>query len=173
MNIGFLKVVKVFLKVSLVAPSLLVLNACADSKVAIELANSFDSPTEEKEEKGLEVKTNDKKLLAKKQPIKASVSKKLTNSSAKLSSPKKNKLKFNKIAEAKKSKPSKYKKEVSQFSPQPYRIIIRLSGANPSAPAETVTRALRDAGVIFEVEKIERFEKKSSFNRKSSEGNQF
>ena len=45
------------------------------------------------------------------------------------------------------------------FNPQPYRIIIRLSGANPAAPAETVTEALRKAGVQFEVEKIERFEK--------------
>ncbi len=45
------------------------------------------------------------------------------------------------------------------FNPQPYRIILRLSGANPSAPAETVTQALRKAGVQFEVEKIERFEK--------------
>ena len=57
------------------------------------------------------------------------------------------------------------------FNPQPYRIILRLSGANPSAPAETVTKALRKAGVQFEVEKIERFEaesllKDSSFTRK-------
>ena len=44
------------------------------------------------------------------------------------------------------------------FNPQPYRIIIRLSGANPAAPAETVTEALRKAGVRFEVEKIERFD---------------
>ena len=43
------------------------------------------------------------------------------------------------------------------FNPQPYRIILRLSGANPSAPAETVTEALRKADVQFEVEKIERF----------------
>ena len=44
------------------------------------------------------------------------------------------------------------------FNPQPYRIIIRLSGSNPAAPAETVTEALRKAGVQFEVEKIERFD---------------
>ena len=44
------------------------------------------------------------------------------------------------------------------FNPQPYRIILRLSGANPAAPAETVTEALRKAGVQFEVEKIERFD---------------
>ena len=47
------------------------------------------------------------------------------------------------------------------FNPRPYRIILRLSGANPSAPAETVTKALRKAGVQFEVEKIERFDKES------------
>tara|TARA_Y100001968_G_scaffold83931_1_gene74997 strand:- start:263 stop:766 length:504 start_codon:yes stop_codon:yes gene_type:complete len=47
------------------------------------------------------------------------------------------------------------------FTPQPYRIILKLSGANPSAPAETVTNALRKAGVEFEVEKIERFDEKS------------
>ena len=57
------------------------------------------------------------------------------------------------------------------FNPQPYRIILKLSGANPSAPAETVTKALRKAGVQFEVEKIERFDEKnflkdSSFKRK-------
>ena len=47
------------------------------------------------------------------------------------------------------------------FNPQPYRIILRLSGANPSAPAETVTEALRKAGVQFEVERIERFDEKN------------
>ncbi len=57
------------------------------------------------------------------------------------------------------------------FTPQPYRIILKLSGTNPSAPAETVTKALRKAGVQFEVEKIERFDEKSlskdsSFKRK-------
>ena len=47
------------------------------------------------------------------------------------------------------------------FNPQPYRIILKLSGANPSAPAETVTSALRKAGVQFEVEKIERFDEEN------------
>ncbi len=49
-------------------------------------------------------------------------------------------------------------KKKTIFNPKPYRIILRLSGANPSAPAETVTEALRTAGVQFEVEKIERFD---------------
>ena len=57
-------------------------------------------------------------------------------------------------------KSTKLKKKVI-FNPQPYRIILKLSAANPSAPAETVTAALRKAGVEFEVEKIERFDEKS------------
>ncbi len=44
----------------------------------------------------------------------------------------------------------------STFTPSPYRITIKLSGANPSAPAEIVTKALRSAGISFEVERIER-----------------
>ena len=42
------------------------------------------------------------------------------------------------------------------MDPQPYRITLRLSAADPSAPAEAVTRSLRDAGIDFEVETIER-----------------
>ena len=38
----------------------------------------------------------------------------------------------------------------------PYRVTLKLPGADPSAPAEVVTRALRAAGVPFEVETIER-----------------
>ena len=38
----------------------------------------------------------------------------------------------------------------------PYRITIRLAGADPSAPAEAVTQALRTSAVDFVVERIER-----------------
>jgi hypothetical protein len=41
-------------------------------------------------------------------------------------------------------------------NPAPYRVTIRLTQADPSAPAEVVTEALRAAGVPFEVETIER-----------------
>ena len=39
---------------------------------------------------------------------------------------------------------------------RPYRITIRLSAADPAAPAEGVTEALRRAGIGFEVETIEK-----------------
>ncbi|NDG22660.1 MAG: hypothetical protein EB126_02645 [Synechococcaceae bacterium WBB_10_009] len=38
----------------------------------------------------------------------------------------------------------------------PYRVTIKLPAADPAAPAERVTEALRAAGVSFEVETIER-----------------
>jgi hypothetical protein len=41
-------------------------------------------------------------------------------------------------------------------NPSPYRVTIRLPQADPSAPAEVVTEALRAAGVPFAVETIER-----------------
>lgn len=42
------------------------------------------------------------------------------------------------------------------LAPAPYRLILRLAAADPAAPAEAVTEALREAGVSFEVETIER-----------------
>jgi hypothetical protein len=41
-------------------------------------------------------------------------------------------------------------------NPAPYRVTILLPQADPAAPAEVVTRALRSAGVPFEVETIQR-----------------
>ena len=56
------------------------------------------------------------------------------------------------------AKPAKTQEpaQPSRAKPQPYRITIRLSGADPAAPAELVTRSLREAGIPFEVETIER-----------------
>ena len=44
----------------------------------------------------------------------------------------------------------------SLLPPAPSRIAIRLAGADPAAPAEAVTRALRQSEVVFSVERIER-----------------
>ena len=45
---------------------------------------------------------------------------------------------------------------VAPATPAPYRVTIKLPAADPSSPAEVVTDALRQAGVAFEVETIER-----------------
>ena len=42
------------------------------------------------------------------------------------------------------------------LNPASYRLLLRLPAADPAAPAEAVTQALRAAGILFEVESIER-----------------
>lgn len=52
--------------------------------------------------------------------------------------------------------PAKRPAQATSLQPAPYRVTIKLPAADPSAPAEMVTQALRAAGVSFEVEMIER-----------------
>ncbi len=127
----------------------LFVQSCSGSQLGKRLADSFDKPIEP-------VKSSEL--------VKANQSKNIT-SKEKKSEPKTNKIKpslslnktksFSKIPNQSKIS----SKGDRSFHPQPYRIILRVPNVNPSAPAETVTRALRNAGVIFEVEKIERFDK--------------
>jgi hypothetical protein len=56
------------------------------------------------------------------------------------------------------SNPPKPKSPPSNQPQEPYRITIRLSGADPAAPAEAVTRVLRNADVRFAGERIERIQ---------------
>ena len=56
------------------------------------------------------------------------------------------------------SNPPKPNSPPSNQPQEPYRITIRLSGADPAAPAEAVTRVLRNADVRFAVERIERIQ---------------
>ena len=56
------------------------------------------------------------------------------------------------------SNPPSSKPPSSNQPQEPYRITIRLSGADPAAPAEAVTRVLRNADVSFAVERIERIQ---------------
>ena len=56
------------------------------------------------------------------------------------------------------SNPPKPKSPPSNQPQEPYRITNRLSGADPAAPAEAVTRVLRNADVRFAVERIERIQ---------------
>ena len=61
-------------------------------------------------------------------------------------------------AETSASNPTPSNPPSSNQPQEPYRITIRLSGADPAAPAEAVTRVLRNADVSFAVERIERIQ---------------
>ena len=63
---------------------------------------------------------------------------------------------------AKPAAPPQVRPVLAPSQPAPYRVTIRLPAADPAAPAERVTEALRAAGVAFEVETIERMGSGSS-----------
>ena len=154
---------KIFIRLFLVI-ALLPLQSCSNTLIGEKLENSFDTTENLKSS----VKTNSKlqninEKTKMKSIIKVDKKKKENNFGEIINE----NLISNKDRLSQKST-KLIKKTI--FNPQPYRIILRLSGANPSAPAETVTEALRTAGVQFEVEKIERFDeedlsKDSSFKR--------
>lgn len=129
-------------------PSLLtIVQSCSNNPIGQELSNSFDSPIDINSDSKVVENINpqslkDSKKKAKEPPIVVSNKRKTVQKSS-----------F--IMDSKNKRKTKTKEKKSNFIPQPYRITIKLSAANPSAPAEMVTKALRTAGVSFEVEKIE------------------
>ena len=159
MNISRL-VEKIFISSFLIV-TFFSLQSCSNTQVGEKLENSFDIIENSKTSE----KTNNK-------PQKINELKKIKS---RIKDDKKenendfgNIIKENSISnkDRLRQKPTKSIKKII-FNPQPYRIILRLSGANPSAPAETVTEALRKAGVQFEVEKIERFDEANFLNNTS------
>ena len=151
-----------FIRLLLIA-SLIPLQSCSNTLIGEKLENSFDttqnSMVSEKSSKAKEQNKIKEIKQIKFSKLDDDDNSKNINSSIKKENSKSNKDRFS-------QKSSKSIKKVI-FNPQPYRIILKLSAANPSAPAETVTKALIKAGVQFEVEKIERFEEEdSSLKRK-------
>ena len=149
-----------FIRLFLIA-SLIPLQSCSNTRIGEELENSFDimknsnisektmNVIEQNESNEIKISKSNKEVDDKKN-VQVNITKK------------------NSITKNDRLSP-KLSNSTSKviFNPQPYRIILKLSAANPSAPAETVTNALRKAGVEFEVEKIERFEEKSLLNDSS------
>ena len=157
-----------FIRLFLIA-TLLPLQACSNTKIGEKLENSFDvieNPQISKKTPKIKVKN---KLTEIKKIRSNDKDSDQENGDFQLAKTNKNSL-TNKDRYSQVS--TKSKKKVI-YKPQPYRIILKLSGANPSAPAETVTEALRKAGVEFEVEKIERFDEKILFKDSSLKRKEF
>ena len=146
---------------------LLPLQSCSNTLIGQKLENSFDT-TEDSIELEKTTKAKDKNKLKGIEKIKLTK----IDSDRQTKNIKGNTTKENLISNKDRfSKKSTKSIKTVIFNPQPYRIILKLSATNPSAPAETVTKALIKAGVQFEVEKIERVEeenllKDSSLKRK-------
>ena len=132
--------------------TLLPLQSCSNTSIGEKLENSFDT----NENSITSVKTNNK---PQKQNEITKIKSRIKIDKKESEKDSVNFIKENLIANKDRlSQKSSKSIKKTIFNPQPYRIILRLSGTNPSAPAETVTEALRKAGVQFEVEKIERFD---------------
>jgi len=138
---------------------LMPLQSCSNTQIGEKLENSFETTGDPKISQN-NTKVNEQKKLKETKKIK---SEKIENDNIKANLTKENSISNNEslIKESTKST-----KKVT-YKPQPYRIILKLSAVDPSAPAETVTNALRKAGVQFEVEKIERFDDESFLKDKS------
>jgi len=155
-----------FIRLFLIA-TLIPLQSCSNTVIGEKLENSFDvieNPKISKSSTNLNVKNKSNEI----KKIKSSKK----DYEEKNQNPQQSITKTNSIPNQDRPRQQSTKsKKKAIFNPKPYRIILKLSGVNPSAPAETVTNALRKAGVEFEVEKIERFDernlfKDSSFKRK-------
>ena len=46
----------------------------------------------------------------------------------------------------------------TNFEPQSYRVVIILKGVDPTDPSQKFSNILKNANIIFEIEKIERFQ---------------
>ena len=134
--------------------------SCSGSEVGKRLADSFEKPLDPVSSSNRVQANQSKQLLSDNKEKDSNLIEKRKKSSTSLQKKKS----FSEVNNQSKL----VAKEAILFTPASYRIIIRLPSVNPSAPAETVTKALRNAGVIFEVEKIERFDKKSLFKSSSS-----
>ena len=132
----------------------MLLQGCNPNNIGQELSNSFDQPE-------TQPKLNTKSLELEKPKIVKSI---------KNSSNSKSVDKGKKPIKIGKKRKSLGLKKVT-YTPRPYRITIKLSGANPSSPSESVTNALIKAGVKFEVEMIERIEEGDFLNNSSNRGN--
>ena len=52
----------------------------------------------------------------------------------------------------------KNKKIEINYEPQSYRVVIILKGVDPTDPSQQFSNVLKNANIIFEIEKIERFQ---------------
>tara|TARA_B100000963_G_scaffold197537_1_gene171885 strand:- start:123 stop:620 length:498 start_codon:yes stop_codon:yes gene_type:complete len=52
----------------------------------------------------------------------------------------------------------KNKKIKTNYEPQSYRVVIILKGVDPTDPSQKFSNVLKNANIIYEIEKIERFQ---------------
>ena len=141
--------------------ALMAVQACDGTPFGQQLSDSFDGASSESPSGNPPPSVQSKVESVKEEPVEpASVPASVQEDSGKEDSVKEDSVKEDSVkAEAAENRTMK-----TETSPQPsttgrrlpYRITLRLFSADPAAPAEEVTKALRKAGIGFEVDTIEK-----------------
>ncbi len=145
------------------------LQSCSGGRVGNFLELSFKN-IKENELKGIEnnfksekVQINNKNLKDSNKPEIIKTNKDFQKPSNKINTQKQN-LKSDEINNKKKEVikqniiKDKNKKIKTNYEPQSYRVVIILKGVDPSDPSQKFSNVLKNANIIFEIEKIERFQ---------------
>tara|TARA_B100000212_G_scaffold16433_1_gene11264 strand:+ start:464 stop:970 length:507 start_codon:yes stop_codon:yes gene_type:complete len=149
---------------------ILLLQSCSGGTIGNFLELSFRN-IEEEESKSNEnnplsekFKTNKKKFKDSNKRVMIETPKDFTNSTKKINLQKKQNLKSDKIYENQKIVTKKNivqdedKKIESNYDPQSYRVIIIFKAVDPTAPSQKFSKVLKNANILFEIERIERFQ---------------
>ena len=149
-------------------PALLVLQACGSTPIGQQLSESFDAPaatqtgSQQPALNGSSAAPAASSTTGASTTAAAGTAERGTKQADKATSTAQTTTAQNSSEAANAKQAPVAKPQARPQSPQPYRITIRLSAADPSAPAEVVTRSLREAGIGFEVETIERIQPPNS-----------
>ena len=147
---------------------LLLLQSCSGGRIGNFLELSF-SKIEEDESKSNENKSNSQKVMLTKKNFKDSnktVINKTNKDFSKVTNEikiKKQNLKSDEIINSQKVIKKNINKDQNQkiksnYDPQSYRVIIILEEVDPSAPTQKFSNVLKNSNILFEIEKIERFQ---------------
>ena len=145
------------------------LQSCSGGRVGNFLELSFNNIKED-EFKSIENNVNSEKVLINNKNLKDSnkpeiikTNKDFLKSSNKINTQKQS-LKSDEINNKKKKVikqniiKDKNKKIKTNYEPQSYRVVIILKGVDPTDPSQKFSNVLKNANIIFEIEKIERFQ---------------
>ena len=149
---------------------ILILQSCSGGKIGNFLELSFrdiekeKSQSDENNSDSEKFKTNEKIFKDSNKSIIIKNSEDFSKTTNKINLPTKQNLNSDEIYKSQKKVIEKNiiqdqnKKIKSNYKPQSYRVIMILKAADPTAPSQKFSNVLKNANILFEIEKIERFQ---------------
>ena len=149
---------------------ILLLQSCSGGRLGDFLELSFNNIEEERSKSNennpfsKKIQTNKKTFKDSNKSVIVETSKDFSNTTNKINLQKKQNLKSDKMYENQKIVTKKNivqdedKKIESNYDPQSYRVIIIFKAVDPTAPSQKFSKVLKNANILFEIERIERFQ---------------